>query len=197
MHKIVITGGIACGKSLFCDFLGKLGADILDSDHVVHDLEAPGGAAVLAVAEAFGKDMIKDDGSVDRVKLGDFVFKNSTARKKLNAIVHPLVECYVENWFHQEHAGIPVVVIPLLFEIGWENRFDCVIALLSEKSTQLQRLMKSRGLTREDAEARLASQLPASDKAARAHIIVYNNDSVETLMSEAERVFALLKKRYG
>ncbi|MFO7936817.1 MAG: dephospho-CoA kinase [Kiritimatiellia bacterium] len=197
MYKTVITGGIACGKSVFSRCLSELGAVVLDSDDVVHTLEAPGGDAVKPIAEAFGRIMISEDGSVDRVKLGNAVFNDLQALNRLNGILHPLVDRYIEDWFEKEHAGIPVVEIPLLFEIGWENRYDCVIALLSEKSTQIQRLMKDRGLNREQAEARIAAQMPAYRKATLAHIVVYNNGSVETLRREAFRVYLLLKKRYG
>ncbi len=196
MYKIVITGGIACGKSLYSDYLRDLGAEILDCDDIVHDLETPDGVAVLPIAEAFGREMIKGDGSIDRVKLGAAVFDDPEALQKLNAIVHPLVDLYVENWFKQKHDGIPVVVIPLLFEIGWENRYDCVIALISDRKVQIQRLVELRNCGRKEAEARLGSQLPTSDKAARAHIVVYNNGSAEALKSEAERVLSLLKMRY-
>ena len=196
MYKIVITGGIACGKSLFSDFLRDQGVEILDCDEVVHDLEAPDGAAVSPIAGKFGREMIKDDGSVDRLKLGNAVFGDPEALQQLNAIVHPLIDLYVENWFKQKHDGIPVVVIPLLFEIGWENRYDCVIALISDRKVQIQRLMELRNCGLKEAEARLVSQLPTSDKAARAHIVVYNNGSADALKSEAERVLSLLKKRY-
>ena len=196
MYKIVITGGIACGKSLFSEYLRDLGVEILDCDDVVHELEASGGAAVLPIAEAFGEEMIKDDDSVDRVKLGKVVFGDPVALQKLNAVVHPLVDQYVENWYTQKHEGIPVVVIPLLFEIEWENRYDCVVALISDRNVQIERLMQLRNCGREEAEARVASQLPVSDKAARAHIVVYNNGSADALKSEAARVFSVLKKRY-
>ncbi len=197
MYKIVITGGIACGKSLFSGYLRGLGASILDCDDITHDLEAANGAAVLPIAGAFGNEMLKTDGSVDRVKLGNLVFGDPEALHKLNMIVHPLVDLYVENWFKQKHTGIPIVVIPLLFEIGWENRYDCVIALISDKDVQLRRLMQSRNYGRREAEARLAAQLPNPDKAGRAHIVVHNNGSVDALKIEAERVFSLLEKRYA
>lgn len=196
MYKTVITGGIACGKSLFSDFLRTLGASILDCDEVVHALEDRNGAAVLPIARAFGDDMLTADGSVDRAKLGSHVFSDPAALHKLNMIVHPLVDLYVENWFAQRHTGIPIVVVPLLFEVGWENRYDCVIALISTRDAQLKRLMQSRNYGRIEAEARLAAQLPNPDKARRAHIVVYNNGSVDALKIEAERVFSLLKKRY-
>jgi len=196
MIRIVITGGIACGKSLFCAYLSDLGFDILDSDCVVHHLEASGGAAVEPVRQEFGNDVICADGSVDRSRLGNLVFADKGLRSKLNAILHPLVEASIEAWLSGEHIGIPVVVIPLLFELGWENRYDCVVALVSDKDTQIERLVKKRDLTVQDAEQRLASQLPVSVKMERSDIVVINNGSAAALKKEAERVSRLLKKRY-
>jgi dephospho-CoA kinase len=130
------------------------------------------------------------------VKLGKLVFSDADARAKLNSIVHPLVEKSMKEWLEQPHEGVPVVVIPLLFELGWEERYDCVVTLVSDKKLQVQRLMEIRGCTEAEADARLASQLPAAYKADRSHIVVNNNGSAEALRSEAERVHSLLKKRY-
>jgi len=196
MVRIVITGGIACGKTLFCAFLSELGFDILDCDFLVHALESSGGAAVEPIREEFGGGVIQADGSVDRKKLGELIFNDDTLRHKLNAIVHPLVEESMEKWLQGEHAGIPVVVIPLLFELGWERRYDSVVTLACERELQIARLVKKRGCTEQEAESRLASQLSASEKAARADIVVINNGSAEALRNEAERVSRLLKKRY-
>ena len=197
MVRIVITGGIACGKTLFCAYLGDLGFDILDSDYVVHRLESPGGAAVEPVKREFGMDVILSDGSVDRKKLGNIIFGDDRLRTKLNSIVHPLVEESIEEWLQGPHKGMPVVVIPLLFELGWESRYDSVVALVCKKRLQIKRLMKNRGCTEQEAERRLASQLSASVKADRSDIVVRNNGSVELLKKEAERVCRLLTKRYG
>lgn len=197
MIKIVITGGIACGKTLFCTYLSELGFDILDCDDVVHDLQAQGGAAVAPIRELFGSEVIFADGSVDRKKLGGIVFANERLRHQLNAIVHPLVEERVEAWWNGKHNGIPVVVIPLLFELGWASRYNCIVTLISDEKVQIERLVKKRKLTVQDAEKRLASQLPVSVKAERSDIVVINNGSAAALKKEAVRVSRLCKKRYG
>ncbi|MDA3925261.1 MAG: dephospho-CoA kinase [Kiritimatiellae bacterium] len=196
MVRIVITGGIACGKTLFCAYLSKLGFDILDCDHIVHDLESPGGAAVESVRREFGEHVILADGSVDRKRLGDLIFRDEGLRNKLNAIVHPLVEDSMKFWFESEHSGVPVVVIPLLFELGWESRYDCIVAVVSDEQLQIERLVEKRGITREHAEKRLESQWPVRVKAERSDIVVINNGSAEALKKEAERVSCLLKMRY-
>ena len=196
MVKIVITGGIACGKTLFCKYLSRLGFEILDCDHVVHSLEACEGDAVAAVAQEFGQEFILGDGSVNRKKLGQLVFNDKKLRSRLNAIVHPLVEDRVEKWLSDTHQGIPVVVIPLLYELGWEKCYDCVVAVVCERMLQLKRLIEKRSCSEQEAESRLMSQLPLSIKTARADIVVVNNGSVLALRKEAERVERLLKMRY-
>ena len=197
MNRIVITGGIACGKTLFCAFLSELGFDILDCDYVVHAMESAGGVAVEPIRSVFGDGVIRADGSVDRVRLGGIIFADQDARAKLNAIMHPLVENHIEEWLVGSHSGIPVVVIPLLFELGWESRYDCVVALVCDRPLQVSRLVRKRGCSVEDAEARISSQLPASVKADRSDVVVINNGSAEALKKEAERISALLKTRYG
>lgn len=196
MVRIVITGGIACGKTLFCTYLSELGFDVLDCDFVVHTLESSGGAAVAPIKRAFGEEVILRDGSVDRKKLGEIVFNDRKQRERLNAIIHPLVEESVEQWLLNTHTGIPVVVIPLLFELGWEHRYECIVTLVSERQLQINRLVNTRGLTVQEAEIRLAAQMSASEKALRSDIVVINNGSAEALRKEAQRVSRLLKKRY-
>lgn len=196
MVRIVITGGIACGKTLFCAYLGELGFDILDCDLVVHTLESSGGAAVTAIQHAFGDKVICRDGSVDRKKLGEIIFSDQIQRDRLNAIIHPLVDEYVEQWLQGVHTGIPVVVIPLLFELGWEHRYDCVVTLISNRQLQINRLVSTRGYTVQDAERRLAAQLPLAEKALRSDIVITNNGCAEALRKEAQRVSRLLKMRY-
>ncbi|MFA7172578.1 MAG: dephospho-CoA kinase [Kiritimatiellia bacterium] len=196
MVRIVITGGIACGKTLFCTYLSQLGFDILDCDFVVHSLESSGGAAVASIQREFGDAVILKDGSVDRKKLGNLIFSDRKQRDRLNAIMHPLVEERVEGWLQGAHTGIPVVVIPLLFELGWEHRYDCIVTLVSDRQLQIKRLVNARGCTVQEAKMRLAAQLPASEKVLRSDIVVINNGSAEVLRKEAQRVSRLLKKRY-
>ncbi len=197
MTKIVITGGIACGKTLFCAYLSEQGFDILDCDFVVHALESRGGAAVEPIRREFGDAVIQEDGAVDRKLLGELVFADEPSRKLLNFIVHPLVERHIEQWFKGSHRGIPLVVIPLLYELGWEDRYECVVALVAEHAERIRRLVSRRGFTVDEAEARISAQIPAVEQSRRADITVENNGSVEALKMEAERVGSLLKKRYG
>lgn len=194
--SVAITGGIACGKSLFSAHLKKLGIDVLDADDVVHALQAPGGEAVEPLRLKFGNQVIASDGSVDRRVLGALVFKDAEAREMLNHIVHPLVRQKIQSWLREPGGtGLKAVVIPLLYEVGWEKEWDLIICVTSDTQTQIDRLMRFRGLSAEQACQRLASQMPIAEKAARADLTVNNNAGEEELASEAKRIYRLLMEK--
>ncbi|MEI6779361.1 MAG: dephospho-CoA kinase [bacterium] len=193
---VAITGGIACGKSLFSTYLQQMGVEILDADDAVHALQASGGEAVEPIRARFGSQVIAADGSVDRAKLGRIVFADATARKALNEIVHPMVRETIQRWMkHPGGCAIKAAVIPLLFEVGWEEDWNLIICVQSDTQTQIDRLMRFRGLSAEQARQRLDSQMPIAEKAARAHLTVNNNAGEEKLASEAKRIYRLLMER--
>jgi dephospho-CoA kinase len=193
--RVAITGGIACGKSLFSHSLRKLGVEVLDADEVVHGLESPGGRAVREIAAAFGPGVVAPDGGVDRRALGEIVFGDEGARLRLNRIVHPLVRAAIDEWLSRPGQGIRAAVIPLLFEVGWLDGWDVIICLASGEGEQMRRLMERRGLTAEQALARVASQMPVAEKAARAHLVVNNSADEAALEREAQSVYRLLVEK--
>lgn len=208
--RIALTGGIACGKSTLAKFLRELGIRLLDADDVVHELEAPGGAAVPAIVARFGAGVLAADGSVDRPKLAGIVFADAAARRDLEAILFPLVRSRLRA-FTSEAArrGRPpstapappstvplyIAVIPLLFESHWEGDYDIILAITSPLECQIHRMMRTRGYSRVQAEARLAAQMPVAEKAARADFVVVNDSTHEHLKDEARRLVAWLKER--
>lgn len=208
--RIALTGGIACGKSTLAKFLRELGIRLLDADDVVHELEAPGGAAVPAIVARFGAGVLAADGSVDRPKLAAIVFADAAARRDLEAILFPLVRSRLRA-FTSEAArrGRPpstalappstvplsIAVIPLLFESHWEGDYDIILAVTSPLECQIHRMMRTRGYSRVQAEARLAAQMPVAEKAARADFVVVNDSTHEHLKDEARRLVAWLKER--
>ena len=192
--KIALTGGIACGKSLFAKFLRELGIHVLDADDVVHELEAPGGAAVPAIVSRFGSDVLAADGGIDRPALAARVFSDATARADLESIVFPMV--------HERMGGsrscataLTIHIIPLLFESHWETDYDILLCIAFPVDLQISRMMLSRGYSRAHAEARLAAQWPVSEKAARCHYTVMNDSTPEHLRDEAQRLVAWLKEQ--
>ena len=195
VKRVAITGGIACGKSLFSQYLKRLGTDLLDADDVTHDLEAPGGAAVPAIRRVFGDGVIGANGGVDRSALAETVFGNAEARRRLNGAVHPLVKAAVERWLAAPGSQPKAVVIPLLFEAGWDGEWDVIVCLKASEAVQMQRLMRDRRLSEEQARQRIAAQMPVSEKAARSHIVVNNEADAETLAREAAHVFRFLTEK--
>ena len=212
MMKIALTGGIACGKSLFAKFLRELGIHVLDADDVVHELEAPGGAAVSAIVARFGSDVLAPDGGIDRAALAARVFSDATARADLETILFPLVRARLREATRASlprgaapargsgalaasPRGITIHVIPLLFESHWESDYDILLCIASPVDLQISRMMQSRGYSRAHAEARLAAQWPVSEKAARCHYTVMNDSTPEHLRDEAQRLVAWLKEQ--
>ena len=208
--KIALTGGIACGKSLVAKFLRELGVQTLDADDVVHELEAPGGAAIPAIVARFGQSVLAPDGGIDRVKLAALVFTGE-ARKEgrrpggtplqaLEAILHPLVRQRLLDFTRpppvpRSPFPISLAIIPLLFESHFDSDYDIILCVSSTEDRQIDRMMQTRGYTREQAEARLAAQMPVAEKAARADWTIQNNSTVEELKAEVQRCVAWLSAR--
>lgn len=195
--RVAITGGIACGKSLFSHYLGQLGVDILDADDVVHRLEEPGGAAVSAIVDIFGAGVLRTDGGIDRVALGTLVFKDEAARARLNGVLHPRVKEALSVWLSEPGQRLKAAVIPLLFEVEWDAAWDVIICLVSSEAVQLERLMRDRGLSEEQARLRIAAQMPVAEKAARSHLVVKNDADAFALAQEAAKVYRFLTERCG
>ena len=198
IKRFAITGGIACGKSTVAAWLPRWGGCVLDADAVVHALEAPGGAAVDPIRDAFGPGVVQAGGAVDRVALGRRVFRDPAALALLNGLVHPLVQQRIEAWLAEPVApGVRfrAVVIPLLFETGWSTAgWDAVVAIVCDEAEQIRRL-RGRGMSAAEARQRLAAQMPCAEKARRADYAIWNNGTVEALQEAVERLFqALLEK---
>lgn len=177
-----MTGGIACGKSTVADYWRQWGAEVLDADHVAHALIAPGGECVEAVAREFGAHVRAAKGGIDRTSLGAVVFKDSSARERLNQLLHPAVIRRMRAWAEdvRRDGRRGVAVIPLLFEAGMEKEWDAVVCVASDEKTMLERLAK-RGLSPAEAKARIASQWPVREKMARADRVIENNGSLAEL----------------
>ena len=200
--RIALTGGIACGKSLFAKFLRELGIQVIDADDVVHELEAPGGAAVPSIVARFGQEVISPDGGIDRAALAARVFKDASARADLESILFPLVRTALGqrascplHWDNGHLARCTIHIIPLLFESHWETDYDILLCIASPVDLQVARMMTSRGYSRAHAEARLAAQWPVAEKAARCHYTVMNDSTPEHLRDEAQRLVVWLKER--
>ena len=173
--RVVLTGGIATGKSHVLDRLAAHGVPTSDADRWAHDAIAPGAPAWRDVRDRFGPGVIDAEGRVDRRRLGAIVFADDAARADLNAIVHPRVRSAIAGWFDEIERRpahrFGVVAIPLFFETPRTESFDRVVVTTCEDSAQVARVV-ARGFTRDEAERRIAAQLPTTEKARRAdHVI--------------------------
>ena len=187
---VALTGGIACGKSTVADFWRQWGAEVLDADKVAHGLIAHGGECVEAVVREFGPRVRAAHGGVDRAALGPIVFGDPAARERLNALLHPAVIRRMRAWA----AGVRregrrgVAVVPLLFEAGMEREWDAVVCVASDEQTMLERLAR-RGLSPQEAQARIASQWPVREKRTRADRVIENNGSPAELETKCRAVW--------
>lgn len=194
MLRVALTGGIATGKSHVLGALRTRGVPCLDADELAHGVMAPGTEATMAIAERFG-DVLAADGAVDRHKLGPIVFADDTARRELEAIVHPAVyraiAAGLRGFELLGDAPLVVVDIPLLYETGRAGDFSKVIATTCTRDLQLQRLAL-RGLSSAAAEQRLAAQLPADEKARRADYVVDTGGTFEDTDRQLDAVLRSL-----
>ena len=203
IKRIAVTGGIACGKSLVGHLFQQLGVEVLDADVVVHQLEAAGGAAVLPIQKRFGSEVVDSTGAIDRVRLAAVVFSDAQARADVQAIVHPLVRAEIRRWLdrpsgcavHPEGVQLRAVLIPLLFECEWQAGWDQIVCVVADQSVQVDRLVRLRGFSVEQANQRICAQMPVAEKAARSHHVIVNNASQEMLAKEVERVYRLLVEK--
>jgi dephospho-CoA kinase len=180
-----LTGNIACGKSTVGQLLAeRYGADYVDADRLVHALYAPGTPETLAIAERFGQDLLKNDGTIDRRQLGDKVLSDSAALKDLEGILNPGVRQAIVDRI--DHASAPLLVLDAirLIEAGLADRCDTVWVVICDRDSQMQRLQASRAMTEEQAAVRVAAQTPADAKIARANAVITNDGSLEDLAAQ-------------
>ncbi len=185
MKTIGLTGGIGSGKSTVSQILAELGAFVIDADKVGHEIYLPGKEAWYRLIETFGRDILAPDQTIDRKKLGALVFSNPEARKTLNSIVHPLMYRDIERRIRekrQEGWTRPIVVeAAILIEANWLPLVDEVWVVVANRKAVIERVGRQRNLSAEETEARLASQLPDSERIRYASLVIENNGPPEEL----------------
>jgi dephospho-CoA kinase len=188
---IALTGGVATGKSRVAAMLVRRGAALVDSDLVAREVVEPGTPGLAAVVEAFGPGVLNAQRGLDRDRLGALVFADPVQRRRLEAIVHPLIRARTRALVDRavSAGGLLVVVdIPLLYETGGEGRFpDGVLLVYADRATQLRRLTELRGLDPEAAGRMLAAQLPIDVKLPRATWVIDNRGTPEASEAQVER----------
>ncbi len=201
VRKIALTGGIACGKSMVQRHLETLGVPVIDADHVTHDLYQHDEALKRNIRQKFGDDVFEPTGRVNREKLGHLVFNAPEQMKKLVDWIHPKVREKIVAFF-QTHAQekFAIAVIPVLFESNQADQYDEVWVVKATREQQIERLIKrgqeqGRALTREQAEARLNSQIPLDEKLKQAHVIIDNTGTLAETQAQISSVISVLRAK--
>ncbi|WP_027794399.1 dephospho-CoA kinase [Paraburkholderia acidipaludis] len=190
MFSVGLTGGIGSGKSTVADLFAARGVPIVDTDVIAHQVTAPQGAAMEAIRKQFGPEFVAPDGSMDRARMRALVFGDEAARKRLEAITHPLIRSETERESLAASGPYVIVVVPLLVESGtWKARVDRVLDVDCSVETQIERVMRRNGFTREQVLAIIARQATRDARLAAADDVVVNNGA--TLESLGRDVDAL------
>jgi len=192
MRVIGLTGGIASGKSTVAEIITNQGIPVIDADQLARDAVLPESSGLGQIVAAFGSEVLKDDGSLDRTVLAEKIFSDPVARGILEAILHPLIKELAEKNLEELRShGVPAVfyMAPLLVEAGIMDRVDELWVVYVDRETQLERIMRRDSLNRKDAEKRLAAQMAMDEKRRYGRIIIDNSGDLQELR---DRVAAVL-----
>ncbi len=196
-----ITGNIAAGKSLIAGAFARKGAALVDADQLAREVVAPGSPVLQQLSAQFGREILFENGSLDREQLAGIIFADEQARDALNRITHPAIARLAVERLQQlkRTSGIPLIVYeaPLLFEAGAEGRVDKVLVVKIDPEVQLQRLMERDRLAEAAARQRLAAQMPQTEKLARADYVIDNSGSVAAALRQVEQLWAQLAGAAG
>jgi dephospho-CoA kinase len=191
--RVGLTGGIASGKSTVSAILRELGAVVIDADALAREVVEKGTPGLAAVVEEFGEELLTPEGDLDRAAMGALVFADESARRRLEAIVHPLVfERIVDLETHAPPGSVVVHDIPLLAESGRADTFDAVIVVDAPPEVQVERMVRDRQWTEDEARARIAAQARPEDRRAIATYVVENTGTLDDLHNEVEKIYGAL-----
>ncbi|WP_166242260.1 dephospho-CoA kinase [Paenibacillus turpanensis] len=186
--NIGLTGGIACGKSTVADIFVRLGAVLVDADQIAREVVLPGRPALRQIAERFGQAVLKEDGTLNRKRLGELIFGNVDARKDLEAIIHPPIRAEITEriayWSANGEGKTIVFDIPLLFESKYEGLLPDTVVVYIPRELQLKRLMARDGINESEAEQRLLAQMPIEEKRKLAAHVIDNSGSMQETESQ-------------
>ena len=189
---IGLTGGIGSGKTAVSNLLAQLGAGIVDTDLIAHQITAPGGKAIPLIQDHFGAEFIDSSGALDRAKMRSLVFQNLEAKKALEAITHPLIrQETLRQAVQLADAGVPylLLVVPLLIESGtWIDQIDYLVVVDCPEETQIQRVMHRSNLSRTEVEAILKAQASRQERLALANAVIDNQGKLSELKTAVQEL---------
>lgn len=191
-YLIGLTGNIGCGKSTVAAMLAELGAEVIDADRLVHQLMEPGTERWRAIVERFGQGILRPDGTIDRARLGEVVFRDPAALADLEAILHPAARKLAEDRIASSRKPVVVLEAIKLIEAGWSRRVDSVWVVTCRREQQTERLRQSRGLSQAEAELRIKAQPPAEEKLKHADVVIDNSGPLEDTRHQVEAAWTRL-----
>ena len=188
MLRIGLTGGIGSGKTTVANYFSSLAIDVIDADEIVHKISVPGQQSFDAITEHFGEDIHNADGTINRQTLAKKVFKNETARKELEAILHPAVRAAMKLAVQEVRSPYCILVIPLLVETGFTELVDRVLVVTADREKRFAWIKQRNGLSDGQIESIMAAQASDEEREIIADDVIENNGSLESLHQQVEEL---------
>lgn len=186
---IGLTGGIGSGKTTVANLFAGLGAELIDTDLIAHQLTQADGLAMGAIQDAFGANFILASGAMDRVKMRDLVFRDAQQKKRLEDILHPLIRAQTEAAAKRSKAPYVIFVVPLLVESGsWKQRVDRVLVIDCKEATQIERVISRNGLARPQVEAIMQTQASRDQRLQAADDVIRNEGDLSEIQAQVRRL---------
>ena len=186
-----LTGGIGSGKTTVANLFAALGATVIDTDLIAHQVTAPGGSAIEAIRQQFGNDFLLPNGALDRARMRDLVFSDPTQKRNLENILHPLIRQETEAQAAQAGGAYTIFVVPLLVESGnWRQRVNRILVIDCREETQIARVVQRNGLEEAQVRAIMASQVTREMRLAAADDVLLNEKDAAVLPAQVERLHA-------
>ncbi len=197
MIKAGLTGSIAVGKTFVCNILRELGCYVLDADKTAREVVEPGSAGLASVATHFGKEILLENGELDRKKVGSIVFADKQKLELLNSIIHPLVIEKQDQWLREKETedpnGVAIVDAALMIESGGYKRFDKLIVVWCQPDIQFARLIERDKLSEDEAKRRIASQMPQEEKKKYADLLIDTSGTRDETIRKTKEIYELLR----
>jgi dephospho-CoA kinase len=190
-YRIGLTGGIGSGKSSAAKIFQELGAAVIDTDEISHELTRAGGPALARISEQFGANYLAADGSMNRAAMRRLIFEDPAAKNKLEAILHPMIRSTVKTRIAQARAPYVLIAVPLLLETGaYKDFINRVLVVDCDEALQVERTMRRSGLSVDEVRTIMAAQLPRQERLARADDVLRNDNDMAALRSQVAALHA-------
>ena len=199
MRKVGLTGGIASGKSTVSRMFQELGVPIIDADMIAREVVAPGSQALEAIVDAFGEEILTDEKSLNRARLGEIVFSDTSKKKILEGILHPEIiaeqDRRLRDFEREGHTPVAIVDAAVMIESGSWKRFDSLVVVDCDESQQVCRLRQRNAMNEDEAKRRVHAQMPLSEKVKFADYVIDNRGSIDDTRKQVEKLMKLLSRK--